>query len=181
MGDLKQTSPYGYTISSSIGTKTSGSYTYITPTLGITSPSTFTLSVSYSGPGPVISQYYEVTSQPSGLVYTGVYSSGVVTFTGVNTVGQSRLYFAVYTTSGATTTTTTINPSSSLLTSQTSNGVIIAPYSTVNIAANPPISPLPMAESPMAGALFVHAYVVVPPVLFVVKVTGVVFVAGQTT
>ena len=49
------------------------------------------------------------------------------------------------------------------------------------VAANPPISPLPMAESPMAGALFVHAYVVVPPVLFVVKVTGVVFVAGQTT
>ena len=139
MGDLKQTSPYGYTISSSIGTKTSGSYTYITPTLGITSPSTFTLSVSYSG--PVISQYYEVTSQPSGLVYTGVYSSGVVTFTGVNTVGQSRLYFAVYTTSGATTTTTTINPSSSLLTNQTSNGVIIAPYSIVNIAANPPIYP----------------------------------------
>jgi len=43
------------------------------------------------------------------------------------------------------------------------------------IAVNAAISPEPFAASPTAGVLFVHEYVVAPPVLFVAKLTAAVF------
>jgi hypothetical protein len=46
---------------------------------------------------------------------------------------------------------------------------------------NEEILPDPLAGSPILGWVFVHAYVVVPNVLFVVKVTGVVLAVLHTT
>ena len=45
----------------------------------------------------------------------------------------------------------------------------------VLIATNDAMSPLPLAARPIDVVLFVQAYVVVPPVLFVVNTTAVVF------
>ena len=47
-------------------------------------------------------------------------------------------------------------------------------------AAKAGIFPVPFAASPMAGFVLVHEYVVAPPVLFVLKLTAVIFVPLHT-
>jgi hypothetical protein len=48
-------------------------------------------------------------------------------------------------------------------------------------AVKAPMFPLPLASNPMLMVLFVHAYVVVPSVLVVAKLTAAVLVLLQTT
>ena len=51
----------------------------------------------------------------------------------------------------------------------------------VLVAVNDEMFPIPDAKSPIPGVSFVHAYVVVPPVLFVPKIIAEVLVLLQTT
>jgi hypothetical protein len=48
-------------------------------------------------------------------------------------------------------------------------------------AANVPILPAPLAARPIPGVSLVHAYVVVPPVLIVPKLTALMFEPLHTT
>ena len=61
--------------------------------------------------------------------------------------------------------------------------MIVATTDTVPllVAINADILPEPAPARPMLVVLFVHVYAVVPPVLFVVKVTAVVSEPSQTT
>jgi hypothetical protein len=49
------------------------------------------------------------------------------------------------------------------------------------VVVNAKMFPVPLAASPMPGVLFIHVYVVVPPVLLVPKGTAVIGEPLQTT